>query len=221
MQAIIDWFANNPPALTALATLLGGLMAATVAVLTSWMSHHYTAKREAAKLLVDERRDAEKVAREASESRRILLRSHLERVCALVHEHVAHEEERHRQFSSLLLSHSYGIEHKDEDRPAGATALAEARTLCLLYLPSLGPQIFELQQACAALAAFHGEEIARHQADKLGWKGEPASTLTERMSSVNLMRILAVGQFEQAARELVEELLPSSRPLAEPAELPR
>lgn len=209
MQDFIVWLKANPPAFAAVAGLFGGLIAAAVGILTAWLSHYFTAKREATRLAADERREAEKVTREAADSRRAVLRERLERVFDLIQQHVSYLEEEQRQVRRFLLSHSYGIPSKDEEPLSGMSALDQAKTLCTLYFPTLLPQHLRLREASNAQHKFHREEFALHKSDPAGWKDGPANTLAERISHVDKLRLVAVGEFELAGRKLIEEeLLP-------------
>jgi hypothetical protein len=156
LQAIVDWFANNPPALTALATLLGGLMAALVAVLTSWMSHHFTAKREAAKATADEQREQSKAEREARSARRAVLRAHLERMVACVQQHVS--VHKTRALESIQHAASPSGEKGGSDTKPSTTvavgALEEAAAIALLYCPELDPAIDALRRGTVVLFTF-------------------------------------------------------------------
>jgi hypothetical protein len=172
MQNIIEWFRVNPPALTALATLLGGSMAAAVAVLTAYLSHVFTARREAEKALTDERREVQKAARDAEATRRTHMRAYLERIVTLVLQHTESED---RLSKSMVLQMVVALHDEKPDPKAivkGETSvqpLDEARALASLYFPELLPPLDHVRHATRAFVEFRAREVDTWRKDRMTW----------------------------------------------------
>lgn len=213
LQDIIDWFKLNPPALTALATLLGGLMAAAVAVLTAWMSHHFTAKREEAKALADERREQQKAEREARSARRAVLRAHLERLVACAQQHNRFHLERSRARIKQAFADALNAAAPPLPIAQGVQPLDEAAALATLYFPELDAGVQDLYRATHGLLEYLSDSVPRlavAAAPMMNDEALSGAAEAKALAAAYDPLLKAERQLLKAARGLIErELLPS------------
>lgn len=158
MQDLLSWLKLNPAAFAAVAGLFGGLVAAAVAVLTSWMSHYFTSRREAAKSLADERRDADKANREAAAARRAVLRAHLERLVECVLKHTSLNA---AWAKDQIARVAVGKSESEADRDAEAALLNEATALAILYFPALTQELELLRNATVRMLGYLDDNLPR------------------------------------------------------------
>jgi hypothetical protein len=222
LVAVFEWFDRNPTALVPIATLIGALIAGRVVLKAADRTHQFTVERDAIKAATDDRRERERVSREAAAARRAVQRTHLERIVTLALQHAEAEDRLTKstvmQLAMVATNPNYQPDVKSLLRgEASVQPLDEAMALAQLYFPILTGPLADMRGAASKFSEFREQEVKAWLKDRASWMNTMPSIATRDEFARIAMRVARTNLHAQARAMIESDLLPSEATPCPPA----